>query len=100
MKATIDVPDDLYRLVKAKSALEGRPVRDVAIELFRSYVGERSPSHESQRTAAQEAARRLGEKDVPPWFGVLEEYARDVDRHDMEAVRASVARGVASERSL
>jgi hypothetical protein len=31
MKATIEVPDDLYRRVKAKSALEGRAVREVAI---------------------------------------------------------------------
>lgn len=38
MKATIDIPDELYRRVKAKSALEGRPVRAVAIELFRAWV--------------------------------------------------------------
>ena len=43
MKATINIPDDLYRKVKAKSALEGRPVREVAIDLFRAWVGE-SPS--------------------------------------------------------
>ncbi len=40
MKATIDIPDDLYRKVKAKSALEGRRVREVAIELFRTWLGE------------------------------------------------------------
>jgi hypothetical protein len=40
MKATIDIPDELYRKVKAKSALEGRPVREVAITLFRSWVNE------------------------------------------------------------
>ncbi len=50
MKATIDVPDDLYRRVKAKSALEGRAVREVTIELYRRWLGqegggaERSPS--------------------------------------------------------
>ena len=38
MKATIDIPDDLYRRVKAKSALEGRPIRAVAIELFQSWL--------------------------------------------------------------
>jgi hypothetical protein len=37
MKATIEIPDELYRKVKAKSALEGRPVREVAIALFRSW---------------------------------------------------------------
>lgn len=31
MKATIEVPDELYRQVKAKSALEGRAVREAAI---------------------------------------------------------------------
>jgi hypothetical protein len=40
MKATIDVPDDLYRRVKAKTALEGRAVREVTIELFRNWVQE------------------------------------------------------------
>ncbi len=40
MKATIDIPDDLYRKVKAKSALEGRPVRTVAVELFSRWVAE------------------------------------------------------------
>lgn len=39
MKTSIDLPDDLYRRLKAKSALQGRPVRDVAIELFARWVG-------------------------------------------------------------
>lgn len=43
MKATIDIPEDLYRKLKAKSALEGRPVREVAISLFRQWV-ESQPS--------------------------------------------------------
>ncbi|NJL18751.1 MAG: hypothetical protein HC901_00015 [Bdellovibrionaceae bacterium] len=40
MKATIDIPDDLYRRVKAKTALKGRSVRDVTIELFQKWVDE------------------------------------------------------------
>ncbi|KAB2935707.1 MAG: hypothetical protein F9K25_03095 [Candidatus Contendobacter sp.] len=40
MKATFEIPDELYRKVKAKSALEGRPVRVVALELFRNWLGE------------------------------------------------------------
>jgi hypothetical protein len=40
MKATIDVPDDLYRRVKAKTALQGRAVREVTIELFRNWLEE------------------------------------------------------------
>lgn len=38
MKATLDIPDDLYRKVKAKSALLGKPVREVTIELYRQWV--------------------------------------------------------------
>ena len=40
MKATIEIPDNLYRKVKAKSALQGRPIRAVAIELFDAWVNE------------------------------------------------------------
>jgi hypothetical protein len=40
MKATIDVPNDLYRRVKARAALLGRPVREVTIELYQRWLGE------------------------------------------------------------
>ncbi|HEX5136581.1 MAG TPA: hypothetical protein VFY93_06395 [Planctomycetota bacterium] len=40
MKATIEIPDDLYRLVKAKSGLEGRAIREVTEDLFRRWVAE------------------------------------------------------------
>jgi len=43
MKATIDIPDELYRQLKARSALEGRAVREVAIDLFQRWVDERNP---------------------------------------------------------
>jgi hypothetical protein len=40
MKVTIEIPDDLYRMVKARSALEGRSVRAAAIELFKRWLKE------------------------------------------------------------
>ncbi len=40
MKATLDIPDELYRRVKAKSALEGRKIREVTIELYSHWVEE------------------------------------------------------------
>jgi hypothetical protein len=40
MKATVDVPDGLYRRVKARSALEGRSVRDVTVQLFERWLAE------------------------------------------------------------
>jgi hypothetical protein len=44
MKTSIDIPDDLYRRVKAKSALEGRAVREVASELFAAWVRSETPA--------------------------------------------------------
>ena len=38
MKTSLDLPDELYRRVKSKSALEGRAVREVATALFAAWV--------------------------------------------------------------
>lgn len=40
MKATIEVPDGLYRRVKARSALEGRSIREVTVLLFERWLDE------------------------------------------------------------
>ena len=44
MKATIELPDDLYRRVKAKSAMQGRAIRDVTAELYRKWLDESTSS--------------------------------------------------------
>ena len=94
MKATMEISDELYRMVKAKSALEGRAIREVAEELFRRYVTDDSgptdaPSQDTGRTA---------DEALPSWFGILRKSSRRVDRHDMNAIRESIARGLAAER--
>jgi len=38
VKATFQIPDDLYREVKAETAREGRTVREVAISLFEQWL--------------------------------------------------------------
>ena len=38
MKATIDIPEDLYRRVKARTAEEGLRIREVTVELFRKWL--------------------------------------------------------------
>ena len=40
MKATIDVPDELYRQVKAKTALQGLAIREVTVELYQRWLAE------------------------------------------------------------
>jgi hypothetical protein len=70
MKATIEIPDALYRQIKAKSALQGRPVRAVTIELFERWLQEETPATDpSSRVEALERWFRMADeimKDTPP----------------------------------
>ena len=79
----MDIPDELYRQVKAKSALEGRCVREVAVTLFDSWVREKSQAVTAQPETPAE----------PAWFGALHNYASHADgQHGMDQVRESIAR--------
>ena len=87
MKATLDIPDELYRRVKARSAMEGRPVRAVAVQLFQSWLAT------SPRPAAQPAPDELtqAERDAHPWLALVEPQLKPGVSHDMEAIRVSIA---------
>ena len=52
MKATIEIPDELCRRVKAKSALLGKPVREVTAELYRRWLDEQSDNREAPTAEA------------------------------------------------
>ena len=94
MKVTEDVPDDVYRQVKAKSALEGWSVREVATTLFQAWG--KSPASEPAGKGARENGKRASAD--PAWFGSLRSYAKHAKgRHDMESIRRSIARGRAGE---
>ena len=41
MKATFQIPDELYREVKAETARQGGTVRDVVISLFQQWLRQR-----------------------------------------------------------
>ena len=94
MKTTIDIPDVIYRKVKAKSALEGRPVRDVAITLFSAWVDQR----DAPRARSEKKVSEVGAQSEPLWFASLRKYAHNASgRYDMDSVRRSIARGRAGE---
>lgn len=40
MKTTLEIPDDLYRQIKALAALSGRTIKDLVNELLRKTVEE------------------------------------------------------------
>ncbi len=50
MKATINIPDDLYRRVKADAAMRGLTIREVTTRLYQRWLNEEEPmADESSR---------------------------------------------------
>lgn len=85
MKATIDVPEDLYRKVKARSALEGRSVRDVTVELFRRWLGELDQEAAQPSVSAYDLMQKycgIVDSGVPD-LATNPEYMKDFGRDSM-----------------
>ena len=83
MRTTLDIPDTMYRRIKARTAQEGSTVRAITLVLYSQWLGDEPKVETSRRSAARK--RR-----VPSWFGSVK-----VDEdlpHDMESVRESIAR--------
>ena len=90
MKATLDIPDELYRRVKARSAMEGRPIRSVAVQLFESWLdGPPSPEPPPQIESSDLAAA--------PWLAISRRYIRPGMSHDLAEIDAAIQAGSAAE---
>lgn len=78
MKATIDIPDELYRRVKARSALEGRPIRAVVVELFQRWLDEAGPRPDRSSEPDSPARDRAHtpEEWLETWFQLGDELSR------------------------
>lgn len=90
MKATLEIPDELYRNVKARSALEGRPVRAVAVELFEKWL---TGEIESGANPRPPAAPDSGTVKAYPWLRIAAKYPVAEAGYGMDDIRASIARG-------
>lgn len=93
MKATLDIPDDLYRRVKARSAMEGRPVRSVAVQLFQNWL-DGAPSPKVPPVTQEWTQAEL---DAAPWLAIARRYVRPGMSHDMDEIRAAIVAGSAAE---
>ena len=94
MKATMQIPDEMYREVKAKSALEGRSVRSVTVMLYASWLRGLVPDPDSSPRLA--AAKPVGgKKPNLSCFGVGRRFVRKNANgpHDMASIRESIAAG-------
>ena len=104
MRTTIDIPDPMLRQVKSKCALEGRTMRGVTMLFFQDWLAGGSASMQildaepmdiAPQSAKEGAKGMPPHDDMPPWFGIVK-----VDPnlpHDMESIRASIAKGRAAE---
>lgn len=90
MKATLEIPDELYRNVKARSALEGRPVRAVAAELFEKWL---SGEIETTAKSPEPAALRPEAAKAYPWLKIAAKYPTGGVSYEMEDIRESIAHG-------
>ena len=69
MRTTIDIPDELYRRLKVKAAVDGETVREIALRGIQREIGEQ----------AVKPVRRLSEP-------VLKSYAAGSIRIDNEQI--------------
>ena len=97
MKTTLDIPDDLYHAVKAKSALEGTSVRRVTMMLYGDWLTRPRAERPVPSFEAQGGERG---KPLPAWFA---RGRANVRRNagaagGVELLRQAVARGIALER--
>jgi hypothetical protein len=83
MKTTIEIPDALYRRVKAKSALLGKRVRDVTIELYQRWLAEEIPG----------SSRQSPEKWLEEWLRLGEETLREAPAAPTSTAILSADRG-------
>ena len=102
MKATLDLPDELYRRVKARSAMEGRPVRSIAMQLFQDWL--EAPAVPAVTRNSTPPAMSTAEKSLPstrfdhaPWLAIARKHIKPGMSHDMNGIRAAIAQGWAAE---
>lgn len=85
MKATFDLPGDLYRSAKARSALEGWPLRSVVVELFQKWL-QSSPATAPEEQPTEDEVSRY------PWLAISRRYLRAGMSHDLGEIREAAAR--------
>jgi predicted phage tail protein len=93
MKATFDIPDALYRRVKVRSAMEGMPVRAVAVELFRKWL------EAPDLFTSKEKGAVINREDAAPWLAVTKPHLRPGMSHDLDAIRTAAEKGWKDEVS-
>lgn len=90
MKATLDFPDELYLRVQARSAMEGRPIGAVAVQLFEEWL-------EAPTLPLRNVATAPTRFDNAPWISIARKYVKPGMSHGMNEMRAAIIKGWSEE---
>jgi hypothetical protein len=84
MKTTLDIPDDLFREVKAKAALEGLKLKDLVAEALRAALHGQPPGSRKRRRLKFPvlAARGRAPLAIPDDAAFRAELMDDLARHE------------------
>ena len=101
MKTTIDIPDDLYRAVKSRSAMDGLTVRGVTLLLYGDWLARPGWIPSRRKDDASTETMAAPRTPLPAWFGIGRQHVRrNADGpHDLASLRKAVAAGIAEERA-
>ena len=100
MRTTIDIPDVLYKEVRARTASEGTTLRYITIALLGDWM--RRPDWRPLAQLADLAPAKDEPKAKPhrrlACFGILRPRKNIDGPHDMESIRDSIAKVFGEER--
>lgn len=82
MKTTMELPDELYRRLRERSASEGLPFRSVAKQLFENWL-EQAPAKPCTKSGMRNSDA--------PWLAVTHPFVKYVVNHDLQPIQKAIA---------
>jgi hypothetical protein len=73
MKTTIEIPDDLFRAVKARAALQDVRIKDLIAQLLKGWLAEGEPRAESDDEGAEQRVQ-----EAEAWLKELQAIGRKI----------------------
>ena len=91
MRTTMDIPDQLYRRVRAKGAMDGLTLRAITITLYTDWLDGKNTI--PAVNPSEEGADAADVESMPSWAGLCgDAITKNADGpHDMRSIRKSIA---------
>jgi hypothetical protein len=94
MRTTIDLPDETFRQLKARAALNGLKLKDLVTQLVeRGLTTHQWPAAAGESSAMGAASNAVTRFDNAPWLETTRRYVKPDMTHDLHDIHAAVAQG-------